>query len=244
MGIAKCQVLVANFLDTTYLRIVSTILSIWNDPSGHWPKWLTGAINVVGGALQAVAGAALVAAAPVSGGLSAVVGGALLINGAATIAAGAGQIINDVSNSNVMPEENALKTSAKAIGKALGGDTGEKVAGGVYDVVDTAASIYSAGAGARAGTRALQQAGRIPVKVNIKDLVPDPNNPMTAEGINYWTKTLSQNSFKGYNSLPNAYGLIEPIAVQKGTMLIANGHHRVAVLSKYGVETIKVYLVP
>ena len=42
-----------------------------NDPSGHWPKWLTGAINVVGGVLQAVAGAALVAAAPVSGGLSA-----------------------------------------------------------------------------------------------------------------------------------------------------------------------------
>ena len=90
-----------------------------SDPTGHWPKWLTGAINVVGGALQAVAGAALVAAAPVSGGFSAVVGGALLINGAATIAAGAGQIINDVSNSNVMPEENAIKTSAKAIGKAI-----------------------------------------------------------------------------------------------------------------------------
>ena len=215
-----------------------------SDPTGHWPKWLTGAINVVGGALQAVAGAAMVAAAPVSGGFSAVVGGALLINGAATIAAGAGQIINDVSNSNVMPEENAIKTSAKAIGKAIGGDTGEKVAGGVYDVADAAASIYAAGAGLRAGTRALQQAGRIPVKVNVKDLVPDPTNPMTAEGINYWTKTLSQNAFKGYNTLPNAYGLIEPIAVQKGTMLIANGHHRVAVLAKYGVETIKVYLVP
>ena len=68
-----------------------------NAPSGHWPKWLTGAINVVGDALQAVAGAALVAAAPVSGGLSAVVGGALLVNGAATIAAGAGQIINSGS---------------------------------------------------------------------------------------------------------------------------------------------------
>jgi len=90
----------------------------------------------------------------------------------------------------------------------------------------------------------LQQAGKIPVKVNVKDLVPDPANPMTAEGINYWTKTLAQNGFKGYNTLPNAYGAIEPICVQRGTMMIANGHHRVAVLAKYGVETIKVFLVP
>lgn len=44
--------------------------------------------------------------------------------------------------------------------------------------------------------------------------------------------------------MPNAYGMIEPICVQSGTMIITNGHHRVAVLAKYGVETIKVYLVP
>ncbi len=67
---------------------------------------------------------------------------------------------------------------------------------------------------------------------------------MTDTGINYWTKTLSQNGFKGYNSLPNAYGEIELICVQKGTMVITNGHHRVAVLLKYGVKTIKVFLVP
>ena len=67
---------------------------------------------------------------------------------------------------------------------------------------------------------------------------------MTDSGINYWTKTLSQNNFSGYNKLPNAYGAVEPICVQRGTMTIVNGHHRVAVLSKYGVETIKVYLVP
>ncbi len=44
------------------------------------------------------------------------------------------------------------------------------------------------------------------LKEKTNDLVSDPNNPMTDEGINYWTKTLSQNKFKGYNTLPNAYG--------------------------------------
>ena len=99
-------------------------------------------------------------------------------------------------------------------------------------------------AGLYAGKVGLQQAGKLPVKVNISSLTPDPTNTMTDAGINYWTKTLSQNGFKGYNSLPNAYGVIEPICVQRVTMMITNGHHRVAVLSKYGVETIKVFLVP
>lgn len=95
-----------------------------------------------------------------------------------------------------------------------------------------------------AGRAVLQQMGKLPISVSTSSLIPDPTNPMTDAGISYWTKTLSQNGFKGYNSLPNAYGAVEPICVQKGTMMIANSHHRVAVLSKYGIETIKVFLVP
>ena len=208
-----------------------------SDPTGHWPKWLTGAINVVGGALQAVAGAAMVAAAPVSGGFSAVVGGALLINGAATIAAGAGQIINDVSNSNVMPEENAIKTSAKAIGKAIGGDTGEKVAGGVYDVANTAATIYSGTGPAKAATDALHKAGIIGKTVPISKVLNNPLDEFVTVGpkagkIAEYCRTLE---FTGY-------GKIYTTSLPNGFYQLADAHHRVAALRSLGYETIKIYI--
>ena len=208
-----------------------------NDPSGHWPKWLTGAINVVGGALQAVAGAALVAAAPVSGGLSAVVGGALLINGAATIAAGAGQIINDVSNSNVMPEENALKTSAKAIGKALGGDTGEKVAGGVYDVANTAATVYSGTGPAKAATDALHKAGIIGKTVPISKVL---NNPLD-EFVTIGPKAGKITEYC-HTIVHSGYGKIYAISLPNGFYQLTDAHHRVAALRSLGYETIKIYI--
>ena len=170
-------------------------------------------------------------------GIGAVAAGVLIVNGAATVTKGIGQVVNDVTKSNVLREDNIVKTAVKDIGYGIGGETGSQVAGVAYDVAIVAASLY-------AGRVWLQQAGRLPIKVNISSLTPDPTNPMTDAGINYWTKTLSQNGFKGYNSLPNAYGLIEPICVQKGTMMITNGHHRVEVLAKYGVKTIEVFLVP
>ena len=152
------------------------------------------------------------------------------ITGAAQTSQGIGQVVNHVTKTNVLREDNIVRTAVKDVGRAIGGNTGAKVAGGLYDAAVVAAGVY-------AGKVGLQQAG----KVKTSDLVPDPTNPMTDEGINYWTKTLCLNGFKGYNSLPNAYGAVEPICVQRGTMMIANGHHRVAVLREYGVETIKVF---
>ena len=185
-----------------------------NDPTGRWPKWLSGASNIIGGVAQMAAGVALGTFASWTG-IGAVAAGVLIVNGAATVTKGIGQVVNDVTKSNVLREDNIVKTAVKDIGYGIGGETGSQVAGVAYDVAIVAAS-----------------------------LTPDPTNPMTDAGINYWTKTLSQNGFKGYNSLPNAYGLIEPICVQKGTMMITNGHHRVEVLAKYGVKTIEVFLVP
>ena len=155
------------------------------------------------------------------------------ITGAAQTLQGIGQVVNHVTKTNVLREDNIVRTAVKDVGRAIGGNTGAKVAGGLYDAAVVAADVY-------AGKVGLQPAG----KVKTSDLVPDPTNPMTDEGINYWTKTLSQNGIKGYNSLPNAYGAVEPICVQRGTMMIANGHHRVAVLREYGVEMIKVFWVP
>lgn len=90
---------------------------------------------------------------------------------------------------------------------------------------------------------ALQSAGKMAVRVKTNSLILDPNNVMTDEGINYWTKTLSGNNFKGYNSLPNAYGDISHIDVFKNTHIISNGHHRVSVLLKYGIEYANVYFI-
>ena len=49
-----------------------------------------------------------------------------------------------------------------------------------------------------------------------------PDNPLSDDGISYWTKTLSQNNFKGYNSLPNQFCDITHIDVFKGTNVIVN----------------------
>jgi len=90
---------------------------------------------------------------------------------------------------------------------------------------------------------ALQNAGKMAVRVNTSSLKFRPDNPLSDKDISYWTKTLSQNNFKGYNSLPNRSGEIAHIDVFKGTNFISNGHHRVHVLLKYGVKYINVFYV-
>ena len=207
-----------------------------NDQDGNWPKWLTGTLNVVAGVAQMVTGMALGATVGWTG-IGAVAAGFLIMNGAMMATQGIGQIVNDVTKSKVMREDNMARTAVTETGRAIGGEKGAKVAGAAYSAAELAANIH-------AGRVGLQQAGKLPVKVKVNRLTPNPTNNMTDEGINYWTKTLAQNGFKGYNTLPNAYGVREPISVQRGTMMIANGHHRVAVLSKYGVESIDVFLVP
>ena len=90
----------------------------------------------------------------------------------------------------------------------------------------------------------MQSIGKMAINVNINTLKYDPSNPITDEGVNYWTRILSKNGFSGYNTLPNAYGDITTIDIQKGTNMILNGHHRVYVLKKYGIERINVFIKP
>ena len=63
-------------------------------------------------------------------GIGAVAVGFLLVNGAATVSQGVGQIVNDVSKSTVMREDNIARTGAESVGRAVRGETGAKVAGG------------------------------------------------------------------------------------------------------------------
>ena len=206
------------------------------DPTGHMPEWLQGTLNFIGGVAETAVGVGLGITAGWTG-FGAVAAAFLIADGAARATQGIAQIVNDIAGSTILPEEHIIKAAFQDVGYSIAGDTGADIAGGAYDLAAVAANIY-------VGRVELQQIGFLPVKVKTSSLIPDPANPMTSSGINYWTKTLSQNGFKGYNSLPNAYGVVEPICVQKGTMIIANGHHRIYVLSKYGVETVKVFLVP
>ena len=113
-----------------------------SDSSGNWPKWLSGALNIVSGVVQMAAGAALGAFASWTG-VGAVAAGFLIVNGAATVAQGVGQIVNHIAKSNVMREDNLVKTAVQETGRAIGGDTGAKIAGGTYDVTVFAASLYA-----------------------------------------------------------------------------------------------------
>ena len=112
------------------------------DVTGNWPKWVSGALNVVGGALQVAVGAALGATVGWTG-VGAVVAGFLIVNGTATVLQGVGQIVNDATNSNIMREDNIVRTGVQEVGRAIGGDTGANIAGGIYDGTVLAASFYA-----------------------------------------------------------------------------------------------------
>ena len=199
------------------------------DSNGMWPKWITGAINVVSGALQVTAGAALGVTVGWTG-VGAVAAGLLVVNGAATATQGVGQIVNSVSNSNVMLENNIAKTGVQTVGRAIWGDTGAKVAGGVYDMSVTVASIYS-------GVNALQQMGKIPLKVPISNVLNNPMDEFVTIG-------------------PKAGAVVEKIRMiqrtgqysvyatklSNGYFQIANGHHTVQALRNMGVGTINIYI--
>lgn len=113
-----------------------------SDPTGHWPKWLGGALTIAGGVAQIAAGAALGAFSSWTG-IGAVAAGLLVINGGATVVQGIGQVVNAVTKSNIMREDNMVRTTVQAAGQAVGGDAGGEIAGYLYDGAVTAASMYA-----------------------------------------------------------------------------------------------------
>ena len=200
-----------------------------SDPTGNWPKWVTGALNMVSGVAQMVAGAALGATVGWTG-IGAVAAGFLIANGAGTVTKGVGQIVNDVTNKNILREDNIIKTGVKEVGRIIGGDKGQKIAGGAYDIATIAANIY-------VGKVALQQAGLAPIKVDINNLINNPFDEFVSVGpangvIDQYRRTIPQ----------SGYGKIYATYLSNGKYFIANGHHRVAALKFLGVETIKIYL--
>ena len=199
------------------------------DDLGYWPDWLTGALNVVSGALQMAAGAVLGVTTGWSG-VGAVASGVLLVNGASTITQGVGQIINDVTDSDIMREDNMVKTGVQDIGNAIGGDTGREVAGVIYDTAVAASSFY-------AGRVGLQHVGKVPIKVSINKVL---NNPMD----DFVTVGPAQGVISEYcRSIPyNGYGKIYAKQLPSGFYQLANGHHRVAALKSIGIKKIKIYL--
>ena len=113
-----------------------------SDALGNWPKWVDGAVNVVSGIMQATLGAAIGAAAGWTG-VGAVAAAALVANGAATATQGIGQIVNSVTQTNTMREDNIIRTGVQSVGAAIGGDTGAAIAGAVYDTAIMAAALYT-----------------------------------------------------------------------------------------------------
>ena len=112
------------------------------DEGGTLPKWLSGTLNIVSGVLQMTAGAAIGIAAGWTG-VGAVAAGVLLVNGAATVTQGTGQVVNYVTQTNAMREDNVIRSGVQQIGYAAAGNTGAKVAGAAYDLGVWAAACYS-----------------------------------------------------------------------------------------------------
>ena len=113
-----------------------------SDALGNWPKWVGGVINVVSGVMQAALGAAIGATAGWTG-VGAAAAAALVLNGAATATQGVGQIVNSITQTNTMREDNILRTGVQSIGSKIAGDIGATVAGIIYDTGILAAALYT-----------------------------------------------------------------------------------------------------
>ena len=72
-----------------------------SDPTGNWPKWVTGVLNVVVGGAQMALGATLGATVGWTG-IGGVVAGFLIANGAGVATKGVAQIINHVADKKVI----------------------------------------------------------------------------------------------------------------------------------------------
>ena len=129
-----------------------------------------------------------------------------------------------------MREDNLLKTGAQTVGSAIGGDTGRQVAGIAYDVATVAANAY-------AGKVGLQQAGVVPIKVDINKVLNNPTDEFVTIGP-------APGVVSEYcRSIPlNGYGQIYATQLGNGYYQLTDGHHRVAALRSLGEETIKIYL--
>ena len=157
-----------------------------SDPDGNWPKWLTGALNVLSGTLQMAAGSALGVAMGWTG-FGAVAAGFLMVHGAATATQGIGQIVNSAVGSAVLREDNIVKTGVQAVGGAIGGQTGAAVAGYAYDATVIIVNMY-AGQAIRApsqcfiaGTAVLTVAGNRAIETIKNGDMVWAENPETGE---------------------------------------------------------------
>ncbi len=192
-----------------------------SDTEGHWPKWITGVLNIVSGASQMVTAAAVGIATGWTG-VGAVAASVLAVNGAATIAQGVGQVVNDATDDCVLREDNVVRTGTVYIGDALGGDTGAMVAGSAYDATIISCSILSS---------------YIAVPHNtVSTTPPNPGVPFKPgrTGMQYGvdpntlTPTKNLSTLDPYR-LKNAITYGGDHAVQVGiTGIIQDGHHRVA----------------
>lgn len=61
---------------------------------------------------------------------------------------GIGMFSNDLFGTNI-PEENILRTAARKVGRAIGGERGEKVGAAAYDTANFLATAYSIGGGVK-----------------------------------------------------------------------------------------------
>ena len=113
-----------------------------SDDTGNWPKWVSGALNVVGGLASVVAGVS-VGVSTCWSGVGIAAAAVLVAHGLGTAAQGVGQITNAAAKKTVFREDNMVRTGVTSIGRAVGGSTGEKLAGAAYDITVLAASAYS-----------------------------------------------------------------------------------------------------
>ena len=112
------------------------------DTTGQWPKWVSGAIDIVSGTAQIVCGIALGIATGWSG-VGAVAGAVLIANGAGTFSQGVGKIVNSVAKKEVLREDNIVRTTVTHVGETIGGQPAAVVTETLYDAAVTTASLYA-----------------------------------------------------------------------------------------------------
>ena len=121
----------------------------YSDADGHLPKWLSGVLDIASGITQILAGAAM-ATATAATGVGIAAGICMIANGITTAYSGFAQIYNHRAGVEILHEENWIRTGAKALGKAIAGEKGQKAAEVIYDTADFVSTVCSIGGGVKA----------------------------------------------------------------------------------------------
>lgn len=198
------------------------------DENGYWPNWnkmLSGAGLIAIGVIAVATAATVITGGAAAPALVAAIAWTTAVAGGACVAYGASEVVESVTGYNAIRDG------------LMGGNS--ELYNSTRSVVKTTTEIGSiATGGLGAATKALQNAGKIPIKIPISQL---KNNPLD-EFVTLGPKPGKVGEYISSICRTGEYANIYATKLGNGLYQIADGHHRVQALRQLGYQTVKIFI--